>query len=144
MEQDINSLIIPAKVPVILDKFKELSFLFPRNRFPRYRIIYYNGSELELKGILAEQVVIHCHLKCRSYHTSDRMDGAVSATVLLQLDKSQPRVGQFHLVNPPAPELFFFEDIDHKLIADTGILPDPCFLCDIFLYKFQYGHISAR
>lgn len=144
MEQDVDPFVVPAKMPVVFNKLKELSFLFSRDCFPCYGVIHYNGSKLELEGIFTNQVIIHGHLKCRSYHTSDRMDGAVSATVLLQLDKSQPRVGQFHLVNPPAPELFFFEDIDHKLIADTGILPDPCFLCDIFLYKFQYGHISAR
>ncbi len=92
MEQDIDSFVVPAKVLVVLDKLKELSFLFSRDCFPCYGVIHYNGSKLEFKGILAEQVIIHCHLECRSYHTSHRMDRTISTTVFLQLDQPQPRI----------------------------------------------------
>ena len=93
MEQDVDPFVVPAKVPVVLDKLKELSFLFSRDCFPCYGVIHYNGSKLELKGIFTNQVIIHGHLECRSYHTSHRMDRTISTTVLLQFDKPQPRIG---------------------------------------------------
>ena len=77
----------------------------------------YYGVQLKFKRILYQQIIIHRHLKGRSYHTTDRVNGTVTSPINL-LHLNQPFFGIRHLdlVNALLPKGFFLNHIDHKVI----------------------------
>ena len=63
LEQNIDTIIVFAKMLVTRHKFKKRSFLLSGNRFPCHAVVDYDGGKLKFKWILAYQIIIDGHLK---------------------------------------------------------------------------------
>ena len=83
MEQDVEHLVILAVHVIIVYKLKELSHLVFCDCLSCDCIIYQYSSKLESEWILYNNIVIHRHLKGRSKHSPDGVDGTVTFTILL-------------------------------------------------------------
>ena len=77
-EQYVDSLIIPAKMRILLHKPQKLSFLRSADCFSCHTVIHNHFHQLKLKWIFPDQVIIHRQLKCRTKNSSDRMDGTIA------------------------------------------------------------------
>ena len=73
----------------IFNKLQQISLLLSGDRFSGNRIIDNDGGKLKFKWIFTKQVIIYCHLKCRSENSPDRMNGTVSPSIYL-LELNQP------------------------------------------------------
>ena len=124
----IYSLIVSAKMLVVRHKFKESPFLLSCDCFSCHAVIHDNSSKLKFKRIFAYQIIINRHLKCRSNDTSNRVNGAVTPSVFLQLYQPALRVRQFNLVNSLFTKFFFLDNIEDKVIICFCVVPYPCFL----------------
>ena len=143
LEQNIDTIIVFAKMLVTRHKFKKRSFLLSGNRFPCHAVVDYDGGKLKFKWILAYQIIIDGHLKGWSDNPPDRMNGAVTSTVLLQLYQPAFRVRLLHFVNPALTEFLFLNDIEDKVVIGLCIMPDACFLHEIFSYQFLHSHFTT-
>ena len=63
LKQNIDTIIVFAKMLVTRHKFKKRSFLLSGNRFPCHAVVDYDGGKLKFKWILAYQIIIDGHLK---------------------------------------------------------------------------------
>ena len=77
IEQDVDPIVILTEVLVLLNELQEGSFLGSGDGFPCDTVIDHHRCQLELKRVLADQIVLPRHLKGRSDHTTHRMDGTV-------------------------------------------------------------------
>ena len=77
IEQDVDPVIVLAKVLVLLDKLQEGPFLGSGDGFSGDTVIDDHRSQLKLEGIFADQIVLPRHLKGRAHHATDGMNGTV-------------------------------------------------------------------
>ena len=59
-------------------EFQELAHLLFRNSLSGLAVIDDHTGKLESEGVLDENVIIDCHLKCRSQNTAHGLDGTVA------------------------------------------------------------------
>ena len=83
LEQDEDTVIILAEMIVVLDKLQKGSLLLPCDRFSGNAVVDHNGIQLKIKGVLIQKVIIYCHLESRSDNATDRMNGAVTPSIVL-------------------------------------------------------------
>lgn len=102
IEQDVDSVIVFAVAVILLNELEECPLLRPGNGFSGHAVVDNHGSQLKAKGILADQVILHRHLKGRANHAPNRMDGTVASAILLQLNQPRLGIGQLYLVNAQA------------------------------------------
>lgn len=76
LEQDINAVVVPGKVPVALYKFQKYPLLFPCDCFPCHAIVD-DGGKLNVKRIFAYQIIIIPDLKGQPVNTPDGMNRTV-------------------------------------------------------------------
>ena len=105
---------------------RKSSLLFSHNSFSCHAVIHDNGGKLKLKRILAYQIIVNCHLECRSYNTPYRMNGTVTSPISLHFDKPAFCVRQFHLVDSLLTKHFFFYNVT-KFIVGFCIVPHALF-----------------
>lgn len=108
VEKDKDRIVVLAVAVVIVDKLQEFPHLIRLDRFPHDGIVNHNPDQLEIKGILDQQIVIHRHLEGRPENTANRLDRAVPLPVLLQLDQEKLGIRGFYGSDglngvPPAP-----------------------------------------
>ena len=91
MKKNIDCIVVSAEMCIFLDEFQQLPLLLPGDGFSGYGIVDNHRCQLKSKGIFANQVIVHRHLKSRSENAPDGMNGAVAPAVhLLKLD--EPRL----------------------------------------------------
>ena len=71
---------------IIFNKLQKLALLLTTDSLSGNRIVYDYCRKLKLKWIFNQQIIIHCHLKCRTKHTTDTMYRTITFSVLLQLN----------------------------------------------------------
>ncbi len=100
VEQDVDAIIVFAEALVLQSKSQEFSHLLPADGIPGDGIVDQDLRHLEVKGILAENVILHRRCKGRPQHTADGVNGAVAPLVLLlQLDEEQLGIGGADLLD---------------------------------------------
>ena len=115
-EEDINTVVVFAEMLVPLDEVQESTLLLPCDSLSRYDVIDNHCCKLEIKRILANQIIFDGHFKRRSYYAAHRMNGAVPSPVLLKLDKPETRITFFDLINPLCTEILFFKNVQHEIV----------------------------
>lgn len=125
MEQDIEDLIVLAVAVVVVDELQEVPHLLPRDGFPGVAVVHHNRSELELKRVLPQDVIIDRHLERRAQDAPDRVDRAVSLAVLLHLDQEQLGVRHVDVHDLPVSKILLRKEVLHKVVVRPGMRLDP-------------------
>lgn len=142
-EQNEDPVVILAVTLVFLDKFQECPFLRSGDGFSGYTVVDNYGGQLKGKGIPVNQTVLQCHFKRRPDNPADRMNGTVTASVFLQFNKLCFGIGLPYFVNPYIAKGFVFNDVYHKIVVGTGVVPDIDLQGQVFIYQIQNSQISA-
>ena len=66
VEKDVECLVVFAVHIIVMYKFEELVHLFLGNSFSGHTVIDHHASQLKSKLIFIQDIVIYCHLECRS------------------------------------------------------------------------------
>lgn len=144
VKEDIDSVVVSAEMPVLFDELQKIPLLFPADSFSRHGVIDDHRCQLKTEWVLADQVIIHCHLECRPQNASNRMNRAIpSAVHLLKLDEPCFGIRQAHLVNAQPAERLFFQDVNHRLVGCDRIMTDANFQRHILFHQFQNRELSA-
>lgn len=125
MEQDIENLVVFAVAVVVVDELQEVPHLLPRDGFPGVAVVHHNRSELELKRVLPQDVIIDRHLECRSQDAPYRVDRAVALAVLLHLDQEQLGVRHMDVHDLPVSKILLHKEVLHEIVVRPGIRLDP-------------------
>lgn len=109
VKENVGPIVASAVMLIRLDELQQIPFLLPGDGLPGHRVIDDHRGQFKLKRILADHVIVHRHLECRSENASNRINRAIpSAIHLLKLDEPCFGIRQAHLVNVlPAERLFF-------------------------------------
>ena len=128
---------------VVLDKFQKGSLLFPCNRFSGNAVVDHNGIQFKIKGVLIQKIIIYRHLESRSDHTTNRMNGAVAPSIILQFNQPFLGIRLLYLINPFLSKDFLLDNVDDKPVVRHGIVANATLLTDILFYKLQHGQIAT-
>ena len=132
--QKYHELIVVFAVGIVfLNEIHPDSQVFLGECNSRYRIIDYYICQFENKRILSDSILIIGHLKCGLDNTSHTADGTKASAILLQLCKPLFRIRYFDSADFAVAEIFFFDQIQNKPIANLCIVAHTFLQTDVLL-----------
>ncbi len=142
-QQDHHLVIILGIDGIVLHEIQKLVFLCRGKRHLWYGIVVDNLIDREVKGILAETVVLYGHIKDGFQGTLAVADGVVGNALFLHTQGPFFRVGQLHAVNAGRAQLIFGQKFHQLLAALLGSFPHIPALPGVLFIKLAYGHFLA-
>ena len=116
MKQNVDRFIVFAVGVVIVYEFQELPHLLFRDCFSGLAVVDDHTRKLEPEGVLDDNVIIDCHLKCRAQDTANGLYRTVASAIALQLDQEQLCVRGLDRADLLSAELFLLQKIHHKAV----------------------------
>ena len=140
-QQDHNIIIvIPAAV---LHELQILLLLLLGQRIAYISILRHHIRQLELERILANDVIIHCHFKCRSDNALQNTDGVLLQTLVVQGNEPSLSIRQADAAYHSASKRIRMDAIDSGVIGPHGVLLQSSAQIDIPVHQFSHSDLAA-
>ena len=139
-QQDHNVIIV---VPTaVLHELKILLLLLLGQRIAYIGVFWHHVRQLELERVLADDVIIHRHFKCRSDNALQDADGVLLDAAVVQEHKPAFCVGQLYGFDRLLPERVGMNPLDRRTIRPQGVLLQTPFQIHIAVNQLCHGHFT--
>ena len=111
-----NDDIIIIVAAVVLNELQIVLLLFPGQCIAHISVLRHNIRQLELEWILADNVILHRHLKRRSDNALQDSYGVLLETAVMQKHEPAFRIGQFYRFDGFLPERVRMNPLDRCVV----------------------------
>ena len=111
-----NDDIIIIVAAVVLNELQIVLLLFPGQCIAHISVLRHNIRQLELEWILANDVILHRHLECRSDNALQDSNGVLLETTVMQKHEPAFCIGQFYRFDGFLPERVSMNPLDRCVV----------------------------
>lgn len=111
-----NDDIIIIVATVVLNELQIFLLLLSGQSITHISVLWHNIGQFELERILADDVILHRHLECRSDNALQDSYGVLLETAVMQKHESAFRIGQFYRFDSFLPERVRMNPLDRCVV----------------------------
>ena len=138
-----NDDIIIIVAAIVLNELQIFLLLFSGQGIAHISVLRHNVRQLELKWILADDVILHRHLECRSDNALQDSYGVLLETAVMQKHEPAFRIGQFYRFDGFLPERVRMNPLDRCVVRPQRIWLQPTFQIHIAVNQISHCHLSG-
>ena len=138
-----NDDIIIIVAAIVLNELQIFLLLFSGQGIAHISVLRHNIGQLELEWILADDVILHRHLKRRSDNALQDSYGVLLETAVMQKHEPAFRIGQFYRFESFLPERVRMNPLDRCVVRPQRIWLQPTFQVHIAVNQISHRHLSG-